>query len=144
MNYSEVEYIEVPHQLPARRWSTNDIVSAAFEEGWDYEKFDNMEQVIECFGDCENDVPEDWKKALAEITFPAIHETSDGGSWDNWYKAEDFNAEERAFAFLASDLNCLIKIENDADARYYAEKYNGHQRAKVHSLAKQILEDYAE
>ena len=35
----------------------------------------------------------------------------------------------------------MIAIEDIEDARYYAEKYDGHQWVKVRELASEILEE---
>ena len=68
-------------------------------------------------------------------------------SWDTGYEfmpESKFDPEEEAKDYLRSDLSSLIVIDTMEEARYYAEKYKGHEWIKVQSLAKKIMEKHAE
>ena len=65
----------------------------------------------------------------------------DNGSFNCWEKEETFDPEQIALEYFEMEFNSIIKVETIEDARYYAEKYTGHQWTKVRSLAREILEE---
>ncbi len=135
-----MNYIAIPHTLPARRWEVKSLEDAAIDDGLQIERFNNREDVVASVGGWAEDIPESYWEEIKKIGYPCVH-VYDNGSINYWEKAEKFNAEQAALEFLLNDYESIIAIENIDDARYYAEKYDGNQRGEVRRIAREILNE---
>lgn len=138
-----MNYIVIPHALPARRWEIESLADAAIDDGLEIDRFDNRAELVASFDGHEDDIPDSYREAVERTGFPCVH-IYDNGSFNCWEKADRFDAEQAALEFFQMEYNSIIKIESIDDARYYAEKYAGHQWAKVRSIASEILEEMEE
>lgn len=135
-----MNYIAIPHTLPARRWEVKSLEAAAIDDGLETERFDSKEDLVASFDGHEGDIPESYWNAVKRTGFPCVH-VYDNGSFNCWEKEEAFDPEQIALEYFEMEFNSIIKVETIEDARYYAEKYTGHQWTKVRSLAREILEE---
>lgn len=135
-----MNYIAIPHTLPARRWEVKSLEAAAIDDDLEIERFNSWDELVESFDGRESDIPESYLKAVEKTGFPCVH-VYDNGSFNCWEKEETFDPEQTALDFYIGEYNAVIPIESIEDARYYAEKYTGHQWTKVRSLAREILEE---
>lgn len=133
-------FIAIPHTQPARRWEVKSLEAAAIDDGLEIERFNSREDVVASIGGWEEDIPESYLNAVKKTGFPCVH-VYDNGSIDYWESAENFDSEQAALDFFQMNFNSIVKVETIEDARYYAEKYTGHQWTKVRSLAREILEE---
>ena len=136
-----MNYIAIPHTLPARRWEVKSLEDAAIDKGLEIDHFKNFDELLEIFDGCKADIPESYLKAVEHTGFPCVHVYDDAGNINYWESADRFDAEQAALEFFQMEYNSIIKIESIDDARYYAEKYTGHQWAKVRAIASDILEE---
>ena len=139
-----MNYIAIPHTLPARRWEVKSLEDAAIDKGLEIDHFKNFDELLEIFDGCKADIPESYLKAVEHTGFPCVHVYDDAGNINYWEKADRFDAEQAALEFFQMNYNSIIKIETVEDAKFYAEKYAGHQWAKVRSIAADILEEMEE
>ena len=139
-----MNYIAVPNTLPACRWEIENLEAAAVEDGLMIERFNDENDLIQAFGGYKEDIPESYWKEVEKVGFPCVHVQNDTGSVSYWDKLDGFNAEEASLEFLSRDYHLVISINNIEDARYYATKYNGHQRDRVCALSREILEEMEE
>lgn len=139
-----MNYIAIPHTLPARRWEVKSLEAAAIDDGLEIDHFKNFDELLEIFDGCKADIPENYLEAVKETGFPCVHVHDDAGNINYWEKADRFDAEQAALEFFQMNFNSIIKIETIEDAKFYAEKYTGHQWAKVRSIASEILEEMEE
>lgn len=137
-------YIAIPHTLPARRWEIESLEDAAIDDGLEIDRFDSKEDLVSSFDGCEADIPESYLKAVEHTGFPCVHVHDDAGNVNYWIEADRFDAEQAALEFFQMNYNSIIKVETIEDAKFYAEKYAGHQWAKVRSIAADILEEMEE
>lgn len=135
-----MNYIAIPHTLPARRWEIESLEAAAIDDDLEIEHFKSFDELVASFDGCESDIPESYLKAVEKTGFPCVH-VYDNGSFNCWEKEETFDPEQIALEYFEMEFNSIIKVETIEDARYYAEKYTGHQWTKVRSLAREILEE---
>lgn len=133
-----MNYIAIPHTLPARRWEVKSLEAAAIDDGLETEHFKSFDELVSSFDG--EPIPERYLKAVEKTGFPCVH-VYDNGSFNCWEKEETFDPEQTALEYFEMNFNSIIKIETIEDARYYAEKYTGHQWTKVRSLAREILEE---
>lgn len=131
-----MNYIAIPHTLPARRWEVKSLEAAAIDDDLETEHFKSFDELIASFDG--EPIPESYLKAVEKTGFPCVH-VYDNGSFNCWEKEETFDPEQIALEYFEMEFNSIIKIETLEDARYYAEKYTGHQWKKVRSLAREIL-----
>lgn len=139
-----MNYIVIPHTLPARRWEIESLADAAAADGLEIDRFNNREDLVASFAGCEADIPGSYLKAVEHTGFPCVHVYDDAGNINYWEKADRFDAEQAALEFFQMNHNSIIKIETIEDAKFYAEKYTGHQWTKVRSIAADILEEMEE
>ena len=139
-----MNYIAIPHTLPARRWDIESLEDAAIDDGLEIDRFNNREDLVSSFDGCEAEIPDSYREAVERTGFPCVHVYDDAGNISCWEKADRFDAEQAALEYFQMKYNSIIKIETIEDARYYAEKYTGHQWAKVRSIAAEILEEMEE
>lgn len=132
-------YIAIPHTLPARRWEVESIEAAAIDDGLEIDRFDSKKDLEASFDG--EQIPESYAKSVENTGFPCVHVYDDAGNFSCWEKADRFDAEQTALDFFQMEYNSIIKIESIEDAKFYAEKYAGHQCAKVRSIAADILEE---
>lgn len=136
-----MNYIAIPHTLPARRWEIESLEDAAIDDGLEIDRFNNREDLVASFDGCEADIPESYLNAVKKSGFPCVHVYDEGESINYWESAENFDPEQAALDFFQMNYNSIIKVETIEDAKFYAEKYTGHQWTKVRSIAAEILEE---
>lgn len=136
-----MNFIAIPHTLPARRWEIESLEDAAIDDGLEIDRFDSKEDLVASFDGHEGDIPESYLKAVEHTGFPCVHAYDEAGNFSCWEKADRFDAEQAALEYFQMNYNSIIKVETIEDARYYAEKYDGHQWSKVRSIASDILEE---
>ena len=134
-------FIAIPHTLPARRWEIESLADAAIDDGLEIEHFNNREDLVASFDGSEADIPESYLKEVEKTGFPCVHVHDESGDFSCWETAGRFDAEQAALEYFQMNYNSIIKIETINDAKFYAEKYAGHQWAKVRSIASDILEE---
>lgn len=135
-----MNYIAIPHTLPARRWEVKGLEDAAIDDGLEIERFNSRDDIIDSVGGWEGDVPASYWENIKKVGFPCVH-VYDNGSINYWERAEKFNAEQAALEFFLNDYEAVIEIKTIEDARYYAEKYEGNQRGEVRRIAREILNE---
>ena len=139
-----MNYIVIPHTLPVRRWKIESLADAAENDGLGIDRFNTLGELIASFGECEADIPESYLKAVEHTGFPCVHVYDDAGNINYWESVENFYSEQAALDFFQMSFNSIIKVETIEDAKFYAEKYTGHQWPKVRSIASEILEEMEE
>lgn len=135
-----MNYIAIPHTLPARRWEVKSLEDAAIDDGLEIEKFNSREDVVDSVGGREEYIPESYWENIKKVGFPCVH-VYDNGSFNCWEKEETFDPEQTALEYFEMNFNSIIKVETIEDAKFCAEKYTGHQCPKVRSIAADILEE---
>ena len=138
IKFDEHMVISVPHQMPVRVWSCKTFEEHALNfAGWDYECFESLDAAEKIFG--KGNVPDELADLLKSDPVIAIHR--DG--LDDWYlPADNFDPEEQAREYLASDDHIMIVIDSLADALEIAEKYHGHKEIEVRSAARHLVERF--
>lgn len=131
--FAEHQCIGVHHQYGVCHYSCKSFEEVAINDGeWDYQTFRNMSEAEEAF----DEVPEELAELLQHG--PAVEITYNDQC--KYMAADEFNAEEEAREYLASDLHCLIVLDTLEDARDCARNYHGHEEFKVRAIARNIIE----
>ena len=139
-----MKIIFVGHLKPARIREFDSLWEAAEYDGLNEETFENLDQMIEFFGDSVADLPEGWENSANTVGFPAVHIYNDGETTDFWLSKSFFESQKEQIAhdFLLTDWHSVIPVVSKKEAEFYATKYTGHQELEVRKLAREILENF--
>ena len=133
-----MNYIVLPHTLSARRWEVKSLEAAAIDDGLEIEHFKSFDELVASFDG--EPIPESYLKDVEKTGFPCVH-VYNNGYFNCWEKEETFDPEQIALEYFQLEYNYIFPIETVEDAKFYAEKYTGHQMAKVRSIASDILDE---
>lgn len=135
MNYDKHYCIEVTHQYGVKTFKCDSFWDAASDE-LSYFEYADMQSAVDYFGD-----PEDVPAELAELlqSGPVIEITARDDA--EYFLLETFDKERYGLEELAHDLNRLIVIDNETQARKIAESYEGHEWMAVRAAARKIIEN---
>lgn len=139
MQYKFHQVINVPHQLPAKAWECESFWDYAINTGeLDAAEYSSLETARQEYADWDMELPETLANIL-QAGQAAIVLTVPGQEPDI-VPAAGFDREEYAASVLGRDLNRMIVVDCEEEARRIAEGYKGHKEIEVRALARQIIE----
>ena len=136
-----MKIIFVGHLKPAIVREFDSLWEAAEYDGLNEETFENLDQMIEVFGDSVADLPEGWENSANTVGFPAVHVYNDGETTDFWLSKKDFESQKEQIAreFFWGRWQSVIPVENNEEAYFYATQYTGEREREVKRKAWEIL-----